>query len=51
MGDGSNTNQNSGSGKHETFEQRGTNVPTQPTVPKMPVKFFLAYMVALGCEL
>lgn len=38
MGDGSNTNQNSGSGKHETFEQRGTNVPTQPTVPKMPVK-------------
>ena len=36
MGEKNNTNQ---SGKRrENFEQRGTNVPTQPTVPKMPVK-------------
>ena len=38
MGDGNNTNQSSGDRRRENFEQRGTNVPTQPTVPKMPVK-------------
>lgn len=37
MGDGNKTNQNNG-GRRENFEQRGTNVPTQPSVPKMPVK-------------
>ena len=37
MGENKNVQRN-GDRKHDTFDQRGTNVPTLPTVPKMPVK-------------